>query len=152
MQHTFNTPPSLPTSTAHSSILLCLFFHPPREARSIPLPNAILGGWSSRVLSHSWPVTRCKTDVSLEPASTPHWQAKKCPPHPWAWLAVLCHSCLPGCLLLGRPAWCSCHLQHPLLPVRAVFLAWQSCDQVKRITLRRENDWRWHLHSFAACV
>lgn len=74
------SPPSPRQEVLHNEASFYAFFLPPREGRSILLPNVILRGWSFYFLSHSWPVTRCESDMSLDPALTLHWQSKKCPP------------------------------------------------------------------------
>lgn len=97
------------------------FFFLHCEGTSILLPNVILWGWSFRLLSHSWPVTRCGPGTLLDPALTLHWQPEKCPPHLWVWRRMPWYSCLPGHgLLSGDPASSSCR-SHPLLPIRTGF-------------------------------
>lgn len=105
----------------HKEASFSAFFLPPWDRWSILLPNVILWGWSFCFLSDSWPVTRCKSDVSLDPALTLYWRSKKCPtPQLFLWLVMLWYCCFLGYLLLGDPASCSCCFQ-PSLPIRTVF-------------------------------
>ena len=139
----------------HKEASFYAFFLPPHEGRSILLPNVILWGWSFCFLSHSWPVRRCKSDMSLDPALTLHWQSKKCPPSP---LGLACDAVV---LLSPRlsPARASSLVQLLLSPLVAhedCFLVWQSSDRVKSITFRRkitgDNTYTHLLSMFSAKV